>query len=120
MADWDNNRIQVFTDEGKFLQSFTVEEKVLQSFTAGEERCGEEDREWYPHGVAVDSQWHGGGVYVSECWYQPVLVFTLEGKFVTSFGSEGSTPSGLAADSNGVCYVCDKVNGCIQLFSITN
>ena len=57
-----------------------------------------------------------------EGWNDRVSVFTLEGRFVTSFGSEGAGPGqfgwlyGLAVDSNGVVYVCDSHNKKVQVF----
>ena len=49
-------------------------------------------------------------------------MFTCEGKFLTSFGAEGSRPGqfyeplGVSVDKNGVVYVTDFVNNRIQLF----
>ena len=51
-----------------------------------------------------------------------VSMFTLESRFVTSFGSKGAGPGqfhwpcGLAVDSNGVVYVCDSTNKNVQVF----
>ncbi len=113
VADRINHRIQVFTAEGKFL-------RVIAAGAAGRHGGGGKEQSWYPFGVAVDSS---GRVYVSD---NHVSVFTLEGQFVTSFGSFGSepgqfrSPRGLAVDSNGVCYVCDQYNHHVQLFKIFN
>ena len=63
-----------------------------------------------------------GLVYVSDWSKNAVFVFTKEGKFVTSFGSIGSTegqfagPCGLVVDSDGILYVCDILNNRVQLF----
>ena len=60
-------------------------------------------------------------VYVSEACNNRVSVFTSDGQFVTSFGSEGSgpgqfkSPRGVAVDSGGVVYICDLHNDRLQL-----
>ncbi len=57
-----------------------------------------------PRGIAIDSS---DRVYVSEWGKHRVSVFTSDGQFVTSFGSEGEGPGqfqfphGLAVDSSG-------------------
>ena len=51
-----------------------------------------------------------------------VQVFTLKGKFVTSFGSRGSVqrqfnaPLGITVIADGRVFVCDFQNHCIQVF----
>ena len=61
-------------------------------------------------------------VYASEWDNHRVSVFTSEGVFVTSFGSHGDGPGQfkqpyrLAVDNNGVVYVCDHINYCVQIF----
>ena len=111
VADTDNNRIQVFTAEGDFIQ-----------ITWGLAK---------PRYVAVDAC---GMMYVSEhddysmltnsTEVHRVSVFTTstEGQLVTSIGKKGAgpgefnNPRGLAVDNNGVVYVCDYSNNRIQVF----
>ena len=107
MADCENNRIQVFSAEGKFLRMFG---------RRGEGK-GELNR---PYGVAVDSD---DRVYISEWNNYRVSVFTSEGQFMTSFGSRGKGPGcfqhprGLAVDIIcGIVYVCDNESGHVKLF----
>ena len=103
VADFGNNRIQVFTSTGNF-------------FWSRGEGDGELNR---PIAIALDVQ---DKVYVSEKDNHRISVFTSEGQFVTSFGSkdgrpgEYQSPRGLAVDSNGVVYVCDLSNYRLQLF----
>ena len=96
VADRDNNRIQVFTAEGKFLKMF--------------------GRRGDPTGVAIDSN---DMVYVCEGEKIRVSVFTPEGVFVTSFGSCGEGLGefrGIAVDNSGVVYARDHYNHCVQIF----
>ena len=78
---------------------------------------GKGELDW-PISIAV----HDGLLYVGEGENGRVSVFTLEGQFVTSFGSKGAGPGqfcwpcGLAVDSNGVVYVCDYYNKNVQVF----
>ena len=63
--------------------------------------------------IAVNTS---GLVYVSERENNRISVFTLEGKFVKSFGKRGKEPGefdelkGLAVDSSGALFVCDCFN----------
>ena len=68
----------------------------------------------------------GGLVYVTD-WTtnekcKTILVFSKEGKFVTSFVNEGSKegqcnlPTGLTVDADGVLYVCECSNSRLLLF----
>ena len=103
VADCQNNRIQVFTAEGKFLMKF-----------------GKHGGDLYnPSGIAVDTN---GMVYVSELSNHWISVFTSSGHYVTSFGRKGNGPgqfkfpTDLAVDNNGVVYVCDHYSNSVQLF----
>ena len=61
-------------------------------------------------------------VYVCEGHNTRVSVFTSEGEFLTSFGSNGGQPGqfrfprGVCVDNSGVVYVCDSINDCVQMF----
>ncbi len=61
-------------------------------------------------------------MYISDLGNHRVSVFTSEGQFVRSFGSNGEGQGqfkdlrGLAMDSSGVLCVCDCNNHRVQLF----
>ena len=104
VADNWNHRIQVFTGDGEFLMKFGK-----RGFWRGELHT--------PAGIAVDTS---DMVYVIELGNHCISVFTSEGHYVTSFGRKGKGPgqfmfpTDLAID-NGVVYVCDHYNKCVQL-----
>ena len=113
VVDSGNYRIQVFNAEGQFLRHF------------GKKGSGKGEME-NPVSIIVDSN---NMVYVTE--YRQVCsqhgnhrvsVFTCEGKFLTSFGTQGSGPGqfneprGIAVDKNGVIYISDSSNNRLQLF----
>ena len=102
VADRDNDRIQVFTAEGRFLRMFGG-------------RVGGVRKLMWPNGITIDSN---DMVYVSEWSGNRVSVFTSEGQFVSSIGKPGElySPEKLAVDSSGVVYVCDNDNKRIQIF----
>ena len=108
VADTRNDRIQVFTAQGEFLNMF-----------GWDDQGGDLHR---PIGIAVDT---AGMVYVSardELGHR-VSVLTSEGQFVTSFerwgqgpAREFACPRGVAVDNSGIVYVCDRNNSCVQVF----
>ena len=63
-------------------------------------------------------------VYVSENDAHCVSMFTSEGRFIKTFGEEGSRPGqfhcprGIAVQSIGMIYVCDLENNRIQKFKV--
>ena len=106
VADSENNCIQVFTSEGRFLRKF------------GEKGTGNGELN-FPSSISIDGD---NVVYVTEYNNHRISVFTCEGKFLTSFGTEGSepgqfkSPHGITVDKNGVVYVSDTSNDRIQVF----
>ena len=102
VADSENDRVQVFTPEGRFVRQFG--------------KRGEKPGELkWPIGIATDS---GSLVYVSEGGNHRVSIFAIDGQFLKCFG-EGCglrTPRGLTVDSNsGIVFLCDYESNCIQL-----
>jgi hypothetical protein len=100
VVDTLNNRIQVFSPDGKFLREFG--DQILQN----------------PRNVAVDGR---GIVFVSD-FYDRICVFARDGTRLGSFGSRGSNegqfygPMGLFI-RDGSIYVCEHSNHRIQKFS---
>ena len=107
VADRSNNRVQVFTPDGKFHHKFG---------SAGS-RNGQFDR---PAGVATDSQ---GRVIVADKDNHRIQVFSIDGTFLTKFGEKGSKngqfnyPWDVAVNNEGKILVSDTRNHRVQLFS---
>ncbi len=77
---------------------------------------------WYflATGLAVDDQ---GFIYLADFNAARVQKFTLQGQYITQWGSQGSgpgqfaTPQSVVVDSNGDVYVADRSNNRIQKFT---
>ena len=111
-----DGKIYVCGFSSKSVQVFSAQGDLLYSFTdKGSTSCKLDQ----PHSICVS----GDLIYVTE-WGDNhcISVFTKEGKFITSFGEKGSKdgkfkyPCGLTVDNDGILYVCDCINGQIQLF----
>ena len=106
IADSNNDRVQVFDNNGRFVSMFG---------SSGADD-GEFDR---PSGTAVSSSGH---IIVSDSNNHRVQVFDRHGQFSHKFGSEGtgdgqlSNPWGVAVDPSGFIYVCDKGNDRVQVY----
>jgi len=104
VADGNNNRIQKFDSNGKFITTWG--QNGEGQFSA-------------PSGVAVDSS---GNVYVTDNFDHRIQKFDSNGKFITTWGSSGAAdgqfngPNDIAADSSGNVYVTDANNNRIQKF----
>ncbi len=106
VADWGNNRVQKFDNNGKLIQ-------ILGS--GGSENGNFSN----PFGIAAD---HSGSVYVSETGNNRVQKFDGNGNFITNWGIPGifnsqfNSPQGIAVDSKGNVYVADNGNNRVQKF----
>jgi DNA-binding beta-propeller fold protein YncE len=105
VADWGNNRIQVFDSGGTYLTQWVTA-------VAGAQFAN-------PTGVAVDGSGH---VYVADGRSNCMQMYTSSGTDLTQWGSYGSGngqfayPIGVAVDSGGLVYVVDFYNNRIQVF----
>ena len=104
VADCWNNCVKVFDNTAKYLLKFG------DGKGEGKMSC--------PRGLII----RGNKVFVSH--NHCILVYELDGKFVSSIGSEGSgelqfnSPWGLSTDeSNNDIYICDLINNRIQIIS---
>ena len=85
---------------------FTEDGEVLRYF--GDSGLG------LPSGIAIDGN---DRVFVTEYTNNRVSLFTSEGKFLDSFGSQAgkfNDPRGVTVDRNGIIYVCDTENDRLQ------
>ena len=100
-SDQNNNRIQVFDNNGEYLYKFG-------------------DKMDSPCSIAISEN----RVFVSQFYSNCVVVYGLNGTLVKQFGSRGSGesqfkyPRAIAiSETNGDIYVCDCGNNRIQIFS---
>ena len=103
VADRGNNRVQVFSDTGRFLFGFTHTEMEG------------------PKGICIRENL--GLLFLTLCERNAVHCYSLDGYLVRKIGCMGTAlsqfiqPSGIAADSACKIYVCDFGNNRIQVFT---
>jgi DNA-binding beta-propeller fold protein YncE len=107
VVDTDNNRIQKFSPDGKFLAKWG--------------QLGREAGEFnQPSGIAIDAD---DRVYVSDTDNYRVQKFDAAGKFLLEWGKGGSRygelfrAKGIGVSPQGMIYVADANNHRIQKFS---
>ena len=107
VTDQFNNRVQIFSSEGKFLRSFGKKG----------DNAGELNN---LRGIRFHNN---GNIFVADSFNHRIQIFSGEGKFVGSFGGEGELDSqlnnsfGLSVDSEGNIIVADAGNKLIKIFS---
>ena len=106
VVDSRNNRVQVFTRDGKFLHKW------------GEKGAGDGQLD-IPWGIEID---RNGDVYVADWRNDRVQKFDRDGRFLMKFGGPGqgdgefNRPTGVAVDKDGAIYVTDFKNDRLQVF----
>lgn len=119
VADSDNNRIQKFDPTGKFLTmwgSRSPDNAPAPANTFNQ-----------PWGIAVDK---AGNVYVADTWNHRIQKFDSNGKFLTTWGTNGDTrgvaqgmplqfygPRAIVIDAQGNLYVTDTGNKRVMKFT---
>ncbi|UCE32908.1 MAG: 6-bladed beta-propeller [Burkholderiales bacterium] len=107
VTDSMNNRVQVLQPQGAGVER-TIGRRGLY--------VGNLVR---PKGVAADRD---GNVYVAESFYDMLLVFDAQGRFLMPIGSAGGPggrfylPSGIWTDDGDRVYVADMFNGRVVVF----
>ena len=110
VADYGNNRVQVFDSDGTFLRSFGRKGQNPGEFNS-------------PCGIAIDKN---RNIFVADFGNDRVQIFSWEGRHLSSFGGKGSSdsldsrlrnPRGLSLDSNGNVIVTDTGNSLIKIFT---
>jgi DNA-binding beta-propeller fold protein YncE len=72
-----------------------------------------------PKGVTVDSD---GNIYVVESYYDHLLIYDEDGKFLVPIGGTGSEagqfflPAGMWSDKNDRIFVADMFNSRVVIF----
>jgi uncharacterized protein (TIGR03663 family) len=109
VADTWNQRIEVFSKDGRFLRQW------------GGTPIGAAPGQFYgPRSIAVSRD---GRVYVADTGNKRIQIFSSSGTYIGSFGNLGTgsgqfnEPSSVAVDSAGTVYVADFWNQRIQAFT---
>lgn len=110
VTDVGRNVVMKFSREGKLLLTLGTLDQAGDTETTFSQ----------PTGVCVAPS---GDVFVSDGYGNfRIVKFTAEGRFVKAWGRAGNlpgefhTPHGLAMDSRGRLYVCDRENDRVQVF----
>ena len=107
VTDTQNNRVQVFNSDVKYLRSFGREGNKAGEFM-------------HPKGITLNKN---GNIFVADQSNHRIQVFSGEGEYVGMFGGKGSLdsqlsdPLGLSVDSDGNIIVADASNKLIKIFS---
>lgn len=114
VADSGNHRIQHFAPDGTLLNSWGSFADSMQ----GEAPGGTFNDPW---GVAVGPD---GAVYVADTWNHRIQKFTVDGEYITQWGTFGQAetefsfwgPRDVAVDSEGRVFVTDTGNKRVVVF----
>jgi DNA-binding beta-propeller fold protein YncE len=105
VADFGNNRVQVFSPDGHFIRAW------------GHAGDGPGDFDW-PLGIAIGPE---GTVLVLDTDNSRIQRFTPDGKLIEIWGHTGKEvgeflwPDGIAVSPNGTVVVADTANGRLQV-----
>ena len=107
VTDYENNRVQIFSCDGKFIRSFGKKGVKKGEFK-------------YPTGVAY---LNNGNIVVADKFNDRLQIFTERGNYLAQIGDEEycdhdlNNPLGLSVDSDGNIIVADSFNKLIKIFT---
>ena len=107
VTDCSNNRVQIFSCNGKFIRSFGK-----KGVKKGEFKC--------PRGIAY---LNNGNIVVADTFNYRLQIFTERGEYLAQIGSEENpdhqfnSPMGLSVDNDGNIIVADSDNKLIKIFT---
>ena len=107
VTDSSNNRVQIFSCNGKFIGSFGKKGAKKGEFKD-------------PSGIAY---LNNGNIVVADTFNDRLQIFTERGEYLAQIGSEEdhdhqfNSPMGLSVDSNGNIIVADSDNQLIKIFT---
>lgn len=102
VADFGNDRIQVFDSTMKFIRKWGQRGKLPGEFNQ-------------PSGITVGSD---GNIYVADTWNQRIQVFRPDGEYLREWGGSFYGPRGIGAGPNGEIYLSDTGNHKVKKFSL--
>jgi len=108
VCDSENNIIQIFDSDGKFVSALGSQGNGGGQFLN-------------PWGICVNKN---NNIYICDRDNHRIQLFNSEGKFISKFGSNGnengqfSSPKGICVDKKDNIYVCDSMNHRIQIFDL--
>ncbi len=108
VTDGSNFRVQLYNTDGKFIKTFVAQH--------ADKKTGA----FIPVGIDVSEQ---GDVYVTDVFYQRVMVFDQAGRFKFGFGTPGTKPgqfqyaNDIVVDKKGYIYVADSNNARVQVYN---
>ena len=97
VCDYGNLSIQVYSTNGELLRSFGCDENGVNKLK-------------WPYSVCIAGHY----VYVTDIGADKIVVFTIEGDYVTSFGDYCSF--GVCVDEDGFVYVTDSTHSKINIY----
>ncbi len=120
ITDTFNHRIQMFDLQGNYVGQFGSEGSGDEQFNKPGGIVFIPD--YSEVGERRNGRGSSGSVFITDTFNHRIQIFTGDGEYVASFGSEGSgdgqfnEPEGIATDLMGNIYVADKGNHRIQVF----
>ena len=107
VTDCSNNRVQIFSCNGKFIRSFGKKGVKKGEFKD-------------PRGIAY---LNNGNIVVADTYSDRLQIFTERGEYLAQIGSEEipdhqfNSPMGLSVDNDGNIIVADSDNKLIKIFT---